>query len=65
MRLKPIAFALVRCRLHQLSYDDLYIGCRPIFWGYLNHEKNETENEDDVNRGNTNYRNGVFIPIKI
>ena len=26
MRLKPIAFALVPCRLHQLSYDDLYIG---------------------------------------
>lgn len=42
MRLKPIAFALVRCRLHQLSYDDLYIGYRPIFLGYLNPEKNET-----------------------
>ena len=35
----------------QLSYEDPYIGSRPICWVHL-----EWSNEDDVNCGNTNFK---------
>ena len=64
MGYEPMACALALQCSTQLSHEDPFIGSRPISWVHLNPWM-EWNNEDDVNRWNTNLNEDMIVAVVI